>query len=231
MAIPHIALCFDLDGVLIDSMPLHARAWQEALRAVCGLRVRRQWIYEREGEPGLATARTLLKQRGVPSWARMSLLILKEKERRFRWLARHVKAEARLIERLRRFSRQRVPLALVTGTSAREVARVVPRTVLALFDVVVTGDRVRHGKPHPEPYRRAFQALGVKPARAVVIENAPYGIRAARRAHAGLVIALASSLPKRCLGEAHVVVSAVPKLCALLDRVVAWAGVSRRSLR
>jgi len=83
------------------------------------------------------------------------------------------------------------------------------------------GDRVRRGKPHPEPYRRAFQRLGVKPAQAVVVENAPYGIRAARRAHAGLVIALASSLPNTFLREAHIVVSSIPQLCKLLDRLVA----------
>jgi len=202
-------------------MPLHARAWQEALKAIYGLRVLRRWIYEREGEPGLATARTLLKRHGVSSWARLSVVVLREKERRFQRLARHVKGDPRLVERLRRFSRTGVPLALVTGTSAREVSRLVPRTVLAFFDVVVTGDRVRRGKPHPEPYRRAFQRLGVKPAQAVVVENAPYGIRAARRAHAGLVIALASSLPNTFLREAHIVVSSIPQLCKLLDRLVA----------
>jgi len=168
----------------------------------------------------LTTARTLLKGRGVPSWAQKSVVLLREKERRFHQLARHVAIDPRLVERLRRFSRQGVPLALVTGTSAREVSRLVPRAIMRLFHAVVTGDRVRRGKPHPEPYRRAFQQLGVQPAQAVVVENAPYGIRAAHRAHAKLIIALASSLPTRFLQEAHVVANSVPRLCTLLDGLV-----------
>src|SRR3989338_9124120 len=81
------AVCFDLDGVLIDTMPLHARAWQEALQPL-GLRVSRRTIYEWEGEPGLVTATALLRRHGRPASRPEAAALLGRKERRFQQLAR-----------------------------------------------------------------------------------------------------------------------------------------------
>ena len=212
------AVCFDLDGVLIDTMPLHAKAWEEALRPL-GMRVSRRVIYEREGEPGVVTARALFLDQRRPLSRRALTAALRDKERRFNRLARRINVQPRLLTLLRRLSRRGVRLGLVTGTSSREVRRVVPKRTLRLFDAVVTGDRVRHGKPHPEPYRSAFRTLRVPPNRTVVVENAPYGIRAGQRARAALVIALASSLPRRYLREADAIVTSVQHLCALLERL------------
>lgn len=50
------------------------------------------------------------------------------------------------------------------------------------FDVSVSGDEVVRGKPHPEPYLTACRRLGVEPARTVVIEDSPSGIRSAEAA-------------------------------------------------
>lgn len=210
------AICFDLDGVLVHTMPLHARAWQEAGRAR-GLRVLKRDIYAWEGESGTVTARTLLRRRQPVTTAAIAEL-LRDKERRFAGLARRIRVEPRLARLLGRLAARGIRLSLVTGTSAGEVRRIVPRRVLAAFAVVVTGDRVRRGKPHPEPYRTAMRRLGVLPRETVVVENAPYGIRSARRAGVGLVIALASSLPKRFLREAHVVVGSAAGLESTLER-------------
>ncbi len=204
------AVCFDLDGVLIDSMPLHARAWREAL-AQRGLAVPRRDIYLWEGEPGHVTVSRLLRRAGRTASRQAMQELLIGKERRFKTLALRLSVRPSLARLLTRLAEQ-VPLALVTGTSRHEVVRVVPRTILRLFSAIVTGDQVRHGKPHPEPYRKAFAALGVRPSRAAVIENAPYGIRSARRANAGWVLALASSLPPPYLREADAIVTTVTAL-------------------
>ncbi|MEZ4569136.1 MAG: HAD family phosphatase [Thermomicrobiales bacterium] len=47
------------------------------------------------------------------------------------------------------------------------------------FDVEVTGDLVRHGKPHPETFLTASARLGVPPAEVLVLEDSPQGVRAA----------------------------------------------------
>ena len=212
------AVCFDLDGVLIDTMPLHAQAWRQACQRF-GLRAPRRFIYEREGEPGVVTARLLCSAQRKTFPRRQLSQLLSDKERIFSRLARGVKVNVHLLKLLERLSRCGVRLALVTGTSSGEVRRVVSTRTLRLFEVTVTGDRVRHGKPHPEPYHLAFQRLRIRPRQAIVVENAPYGIRSARRARAGLVVALASSLPRRYLREADMIVGSVKRLCGLLEQM------------
>ena len=212
-------VCFDLDGVLIHSMPLHAQAWQEAGKHF-GLRVAKRAIYACEGERGAVTAKTLLAQRTPSPSAAAIAALLQEKEQYFSELALRIRVHPLLQRQLRQLRQSRVPMALVTGTSLPEVRRAVPSKTLRMFDVVITGDSVRHGKPHPEPYRLAFRRLRVAPSQAAVVENAPYGITSARAASAGFILALASSLPKRFLREADQVVSSVPALCAALDALI-----------
>jgi len=77
--------------------------------------------------------------------------------------------------------------------------------------VMVAADDVVHGKPHPEPYLKAAQLLGVNPADCLVIEDAPAGIRSAHAA--GMkVIALASTYPAPALSEADAVVQKLEQL-------------------
>ena len=77
--------------------------------------------------------------------------------------------------------------------------------------VMVAADEVIHGKPHPEPYLKGAQLLGVNPAECLVIEDAPAGIRSA---HAGgmKVIALASTYAAPALGEADAIVKKLGQL-------------------
>ncbi|HEX9780751.1 MAG TPA: HAD family phosphatase [bacterium] len=232
-----LAVLFDLDGVLIDTMPLHAKAWRDACRTF-GLRVGTKDIYAREGEPGAVTARDIVRRavarrdfagtdgrrrrarRASTSPPGLATRLLAEKERRFPALATRVKVPRRWGTLLSRLSEAGLRLALVTGTSSREVRRVVPEGVRRWFDAIVTGDQVRRGKPHPGPYRKALRALRIPPGRALVVENAPYGIRSARRAGAGMILALASSLPPAYLREADEVVRSAPALRNRILRLV-----------
>ena len=75
-----------------------------------------------------------------------------------------------------------VPCALVT-MSYRVIADVVVEAAPAgAFGVVVTGDSVTHGKPHPEPYLQAVEKLGVEAGRSVAIEDSPTGLASATAA-------------------------------------------------
>ncbi len=122
------AVCFDLDGVLIDTMPLHAQAWQEALKPL-GLRVSRRQIYEWEGEPGLVTARTLLSDRGRATPPVRAAALLRAKERRFRALADGITVPSRLIRLVQRLSRCGLGLAHVTVSSIKGLERQLERRV------------------------------------------------------------------------------------------------------
>ena len=67
------------------------------------------------------------------------------------------------------------------------------------FDARISGDRVSRCKPDPEIYLRAAEALGVAPSECVVFEDALAGIESARRAGAGRIVALATTLPRETL--------------------------------
>ena len=94
----------------------------------------------------------------------------------------------------------------MTGTARHELHRILPEKFYDLFSVIVTGSDVKKGKPDPEPYVAALDKLKLKPNKAIVIENAPFGIRSAKAA--GLkVIALETSLSKKYLSEADFIFS------------------------
>jgi len=71
--------------------------------------------------------------------------------------------------------------------------------------VMVTGDRVTKGKPHPEPFLTAAQGLGVDPARCLVFEDAPAGITSARDAGC-MVVAVRGTVDERDLAGADLII-------------------------
>ncbi|MFA6575730.1 MAG: HAD family phosphatase [Nocardioides sp.] len=75
-----------------------------------------------------------------------------------------------------------VPLALVTMSYARFVAPILHHLPPKTFTVIVTGDQVTNGKPHPEPYLTAAAALGVEPEDCVAIEDSNTGTTSAEAA-------------------------------------------------
>jgi sugar-phosphatase len=75
---------------------------------------------------------------------------------------------------------------------------------LPVPEVLVTSDDVTNGKPHPEPYLRGAQKLGLRPAECLVIEDAPAGIQSAR-AGGMKVIGLASTYATAKLSQANAV--------------------------
>jgi sugar-phosphatase len=82
---------------------------------------------------------------------------------------------------------------------------------LPIPDTLITADDVREGKPHPEPYLKGAERLGVEPPECLVIEDAPAGIRAARAA--GMkAIGLTSTYEALELAEADAIVSTLGEL-------------------
>jgi beta-phosphoglucomutase len=209
------AVLFDMDGVLSDTMPRHFDAWRQVFQAV-GIELNRTEVYLREGEAGTVSARDFLLAAGRPAGEEEVRRIVAEKEKLFKR-----KAEVRLFpgaeELIAELSRRELPLALVTGTSQREVERVLPPDMLGRFASVVTGDMVRQGKPHPEPYLAALDELGAEPSATVVVENAPYGIRSAKSAGA-YVVAVETSLPASYLAGADLVLGSLDGVRRLLLR-------------
>lgn len=212
------AVIFDMDGVITNTMPYHYRVWKTLFHSE-GLPVSKYEIYSREGQKGLVSVLEIFSRYGKTITRARAEELLARKEVLFKKIARK-----RFISGARTFikkcSRQGFRLALVTGTSRDEVGRVLPADLLGRFEVVVTGNDVRNGKPHPEPYLKALKALKIRKEEAVVLENAPFGISSAKSA--GIVcFALRTSLPASYLKNADRSFEGYPQLDRYFDHYVA----------
>jgi len=203
------AVIFDMDGVITNTMPDHYRAWKEVLRWN-NIHVTHYDIYSREGQPGEEALKEIYQKYCIPYREEVGVKILSEKEEYFKKTVkqRFIAGSRTLLKKLHKLN---LRLALVTGTARQELHRILPDHLYRLFSVTVTGNDVKFGKPHPEPFERAIQNLGISAEEAVVIENAPYGIRSAKAA--GLkCFALETSLPKEYLSHADVVFQSIKDL-------------------
>lgn len=200
------AVIFDMDGVLLDSMPYHYLAWFEALYTI-GVRVSCLDVFAHEGEQWEHSLNRWLQRAGKRPTEHLRRQLFRRRERIFSSLFKP-RVFAGAEETLSILQARGYRLALVTGTPRSAVENMLPVRIHRRFDVIVSGDEVRPGKPHPAPFLRAAKLMGVKPAACQVVENAPMGIRAARAA--GMqVCAVATSLPPAYLRDAHCVLEQV----------------------
>ncbi|MDD4955049.1 MAG: HAD family phosphatase [Candidatus Omnitrophica bacterium] len=207
------AVIFDMDGVIVDSMPYHFLAWYEALRPY-GVRVGCFDVYAKEGERWAKSLKDFLKKEGiVPSRALLSEIFAYRQKIFKKYFKRFIFKDAEQI--LRALKKKGYMLSLVTGTPDYEVKRILYKRLYSIFDNIVAGNNVKKGKPHPEPYLKAARMLRVKPKECVVVENAPYGIESAKRA--GMVcIAVSTSLPKEFLGKADFIVDKISEIPGII---------------
>lgn len=93
-------------------------------------------------------------------------------------LRREVTFQPGALELLQALRKEEVPCALVSASFRSMIDAVLGHLPPDPFDVIVAGDEVTHGKPHPEPYLTAADKLGVDPAYCVVIEDSLTGTQA-----------------------------------------------------
>ena len=211
------AVIFDWDGVLVDSTRNYYRAYELVLQEI-GITTTPREIYLREGQPTPQLIATLCAEREIPiTDARVKQLV--ERRRQHDVALGPRLFYAGVLELLRRLRKSGYKLAMVTGSSRQSVKRALSPDVERLFHCVITADDVAQPKPDPEPFRRAAELLGVEPARCVVVENAPYGVRSARAAGCR-VVAICTTLAAEDLGEADWVMKDHQELEALFAKGV-----------
>jgi HAD superfamily hydrolase (TIGR01509 family) len=102
-------------------------------------------------------------------------------------LRKEVEFRPGAVELLQALRKAEVPCALVSASYRLMIDAVLTHLPPNPFDVIVAGDEVTHGKPHPEPYLTAAAKLGVDPARCVVIEDSNTGTESGTAAGAYVV--------------------------------------------
>jgi HAD superfamily hydrolase (TIGR01509 family) len=174
---------FDFDGVIIDSEGLWYRAASQLLAefgaSVAPEEYAREWIANGQG-PELAVVKY-----------KLPMTAEEFRRRRAPIVERLVSTEAKLIpgarEALERLS-SRFPLAVATNSADATVRRVLESHGLTrYFRDLITRERYGKAKPEPDAFVAAAAALGLPPARCVVVEDAERGVVAAKRAGARCV--------------------------------------------
>lgn len=205
------AVCFDMDGVIVDTMRHHVEAWRHAFNEN-GYDHEDLVFYLREGMPGKKTIVDVFNHSNVVVNENLVESIYVQKRNYFKEHAQYEFIEE-TVSTLIALSDEHIPIAVVTGSRKEFVSEVLSKLPVT-FDTIVTGDDVKEGKPSPEPYLLAMDRHSFKPSEWLVIENAPLGIQSAKRAGA-YCLAVETTLEEKYLKEADQIIR--PK--DLLDHV------------
>lgn len=189
---------FDLDGTMVDTDALHLNAYNTLLsefgRAVDAAYYRQRIM----GFPNAQIMAELFPDRPVAA----HLAFAERKEDLFRAQLGRLEPTAGLLELLGWAAARALPCAVVTNAPRANATMMLAGLGLAeRFNVVVIGDELAQGKPHPLPYLTALERLGGDASRAIAFEDSLSGIRAASAAGVH-TIGLLTSLPEAALREA-----------------------------
>ena len=176
-----LALIFDMDGTMVDSMPWHAQSWVAFCRQH-GIQMDAAEILART--TGRTGVECMAEVFGRPLDAAQALALVHEKEQIYRDL---FTADFREVAGFTAFARQAaargLQLAVGTAGDRHNIAFVMSRLAMdPPPQAIVGGDEGLHGKPQPAIFLEAARRIGVAPAHCIVFEDAPFGIEAARRA-------------------------------------------------
>ena len=177
------AALIDMDGVLYNSMPLHCKAWRETMLEE-GLDIPQEEFFLYEGMTGPATINLLMeREKGVTLPEERCREIYARKAARFKAMPEPDPMPG-AVEKIRKLMEAGLTTVLVTGSAQGSLLERLERDYPGAFppERRVTALDVSRGKPHPEPYLRGLEKAGVKAEEAVVLENAPLGVRAGKAA-------------------------------------------------
>ena len=185
------AVLWDMDGTLVDTEPYWIATETELVEAHGGTWSHAQAL-DLVGNELIVSATMLRDGSGIdldPEVIVERLLdgVVERVERSVPW-----RPGAR--ELLGELKEAGMPCGLVTMSYQRFVAPVLAALPEGSFDVVVTGDQVEFGKPHPQPYLEAARQLGVRPEDCVAIEDSNTGARSAEAAGC-LVLVVENHVP------------------------------------
>ncbi len=189
---------FDSDGVLVDSMSYHAKAWVKVFEDE-GIDVSEKEVYEIEGSNHKGVIDIFFGKAGKEADDSIYEELLQKKRKLFMEMN-----EAEAFDDMReclKLLHGRYMLAVASGADRKIVDSLMEKFYPGIFDVVISGEDVSNGKPDPEPYLKAVDKLGLKKEECLVVENAPLGIKAAK--NAGLYcVAVATYLEPEKMSEA-----------------------------
>src|SRR5882724_10508172 len=218
------AVIFDLDGVLADSEPWwnqidakllaeHGVSYRgEYHRNVLGVSYRLAVEFYKNAFHISASIEELMRRRG---------------EIATDFFANRVDLFPFAKTTLAQLREMKLQLAVATSSVSVSARPLLDRTgIRSLFSVVITGDEVQQGKPHPDIYLRTAKNLGVGPEACLVIEDALAGVAAAKAANMRVAAIPDTRFvdPREYENEADYVLGSLSEIPALIRRISAAAS-------
>ena len=203
------AIIFDMDGVIIDSEPLHMQIERELLEE-CG------------GKISSEEHETFIGKTDYHMWStfkeRFNLKpsvdeLVKIKKQRFTQNIHKIKLMDNFYEFMLDVYNEKYLLALASSNNRKIVDQVMDRFDLSKYiKVSISGEDVLKGKPNPEIFLKAAKKLDVKPNNCVVIEDAFAGVQAAKAAGMKCIGYKNPNSGKQDLSDADLIVESFSEL-------------------
>jgi len=195
------AIIFDMDGVLVDTMPFHYEAMKHAVKEITDIELDRRTFYLLEGMPIIEMAKMVLelKRYDTKQTENTGLNIVAQKigtrKKQIFLEMKQIPESFKGVKELILDSLGDCLKAVVTGSSKLELETIIEQNFgKDVFDVAINGDEFEgKGKPDPSSYIAALKRLEIPSSNALIVENAPLGVQAASNARIKCVVILNSS--------------------------------------
>jgi beta-phosphoglucomutase len=185
-------ILFDMDGVLIDAMPYHAEAFRIAFKEEINHDIDEKDVFLLEGMPGPELVKVIFKKIDKSKKEidnNIIKRISKRKEQVFKEIQKAKSFEG-VENLLKSLNCNNCLKAIVSGASKQEVEFLLDKNRINDFDIKITGEDLKDGKPDPEPFQTALEKLKLKPSDAIIVENSPLGVESAIRAKMNYIVTL-----------------------------------------
>lgn len=173
-----MALIFDCDGTLTDSMPVHYLCWQKTMRSH-GIEFAEERFYALGGMPSNKIVELLAGEAGLSLDCRA---VAAQKEQAFLGTL-HLLEPIQAVVEIARENRGERKMAVASGGFRHVIEKQLRQVgIFDWFDALVTAEDTPRHKPEPDVFLEAARRLGAVPADCLVYEDSDLGIEAARRA-------------------------------------------------
>lgn len=172
------ALIFDLDGTLVDTMPVHYEAWHHVLKSR-GFKLSEELFMKFSGIPTFKIVKIFNKLFNINLNPQE---VVEEKEAFFKRNIDRIKQIPMIVDIVKKYYGT-LPMSVGTGGYRRMAELIINKTKLYhYFDIIVTADDVENHKPEPDTFLKCSHLMCVMPQYCEVFEDADNGLIAADKA-------------------------------------------------
>lgn len=174
------AVIFDMDGLMIDSEPVHFTAFADTLSEYGVTYLESTHIDENVGISDLDTAKKIVHQHTLQLTPTQ---LVAAKQHAYSKLLTHVIPKQGLFELLHELRSMHIKIAIASSSMLEEIRTVIQALSIApQIDAYVSAEQVAKGKPAPDVFLLAAKKLNIQPQNCLVLEDAENGVRAAKAA-------------------------------------------------